>query len=223
MGAVRSWQTPLQNYVRLEGILAGTRLPDRESRYPPYLRRSSAERVTDDSSRRGRVAGATQNPSRGTYVWRASVQATPQPSLDSPPMHEDPTRRMDVPDPNDPRQPPDGGGMSTGAKAAIVLLIAAVLGLGVALIVVASDEDDAGEEAESSLSSTTTSSSTTSSSTTTDPTTSSTTTSSSTTSTTTEPTTTTATEETSTSTTSTSTSTVTDLGTITEGGGTEAP
>ena len=89
-------------------------------------------------------------------------------------MHEDPTRRMDVPPRGEPPQggygePPNGGGMSTGAKVAIGILVAAVLGLAAALAVVASDSG--GDE------STTTSSSTTSTttSTTTEPTTTSTT------------------------------------------------
>ena len=78
-------------------------------------------------------------------------------------MHEDPTRRMDVPPRGEPPQggygePPSGGGMSTGAKVAIGILVAAVLGLVAALAVVASDSgsDDPTTTSSSTTSSTTT-------------------------------------------------------------------
>ena len=108
-------------------------------------------------------------------------------------MHEDPTRRMDVPPRGEPPQggygePPPGdggGGMSPGVKVAIGILVAAVIGLVAALAVVASDSGDDTSTTSSTTEPTTTSSTTTSS--TTEPTT----TSSTTTSTTTEPTTTT--------------------------------
>lgn len=69
-------------------------------------------------------------------------------------MHEDPTRHMPA-DPPPGGPPPDGpgepqGGMSGGAKTAIVLLAALAVGLGVALAVVASD--DGGDEPESTTS-----------------------------------------------------------------------
>jgi hypothetical protein len=107
---------------------------------------------------------------------------------------------MDVPPP--PGEPPRQG-LSRGVKVAIGVLVAAVLGLGVALAVVASDDD---EPATSIVTSQPTTTPTTTEPTTTEPTT-------------TEPTTTTATEPT-TDTTTTTTETTTE----TDGsGGTEAP
>ena len=112
--------------------------------------------------------------------------------------------------------PPDdgGGGMSTGVKVMLGVLVAAVLGLGAALAIVSGDD---GDETTPSTTSSTTASSTTSS-----------TSSTTSTSTATEPTTTATTTQpptsTSTETTTGTTSTVTDLGTITDGsGGTPAP
>jgi hypothetical protein len=107
---------------------------------------------------------------------------------------------MEVPPP--PGEPPRQG-LSRGVKAAIGVLVAAVLGLGVALAVVASDDD---EPATSTVTSQPTTTPTTTEPTTTEPTT-------------TEPTTTTTTEPT-TDTTATTTGTATE----TDGsGGTEAP
>jgi cytoskeletal protein RodZ len=114
-------------------------------------------------------------------------------------MHEDPTRRMDVPPP--PGEPPRQG-LSRGVKVAIGVLVAAVLGLGVALAVVASDDDEP-------ATSTVTSQPTTTTPTTTEPTT---------TTTPTEPTTTTTEPTTDTTTTKDTTTTETD-----GSGGTEAP
>jgi cytoskeletal protein RodZ len=107
---------------------------------------------------------------------------------------------MDVPPP--PGEPPRQG-LSRGVKVAIGVLVAAVLGLGVALAVVASDDE---EPATSVVTSQPTTTPTTTEPTTTEPTT-------------TEPTTTTTTEPT-TDTTETATETTTE----TDGsGGTEAP
>jgi hypothetical protein len=107
---------------------------------------------------------------------------------------------MDVPPP--PGEPPRKG-LSRGVKVAIGVLVAAVLGLGVALAVVASDDD---EPATSIVTS--------------QPTTTPTTTEPTTEPTTTEPTTDTTTTEPTTDTTTTTTETATE----TDGsGGTEAP
>jgi cytoskeletal protein RodZ len=107
---------------------------------------------------------------------------------------------MDVPPPGEPPRQ----GLSRGVKVVIGVLVAAVLGLGVALAVVASDDDEP-------ATSVVTSQPTTTEPTTTEPTT--------TEPTTTEPTTTTTTEPTTDTTT-----TTTETDTETDGsGGTEAP
>lgn len=110
-------------------------------------------------------------------------------------MHEDPTRHMEARD----RLPPDGGyespgGLSGGTKALLALLVAAVIGLGVALVVLGNSDDST---------TTTTTSSSTAPSTVTETTAP-------------EPTTTTTTATETTTTTTTTTSTA-------ESGGAEAP
>jgi eukaryotic-like serine/threonine-protein kinase len=110
-------------------------------------------------------------------------------------MHEDPTRRMPA---RPPPEEPLRGGASTGIRVLLGILVAAVVGLGVALAVVASD--DGGEHTTSTASVPTTAAPTTT--------------------TTTQPTTTTTTQPTTTTTTETTTETTTVPG---ESGGTPSP
>jgi cytoskeletal protein RodZ len=116
-------------------------------------------------------------------------------------MHDDPTRVMPPGDGgNQGRNQPPQGGLTPGVKFAIALLVAAVLGLGIALAVIASDNGDSSSTASTPPTSTTPS--TTTPTTTTQPTTTTTSTTS-----TTSPSTSTASTSTSTTTTTTTTST----------------
>jgi len=69
-------------------------------------------------------------------------------------MHEDPTRHMDLPPPSGRPPEPPRDGISPALKATVAILVAAVLGLGIALAVVAGDsgeESTAGSEATESV------------------------------------------------------------------------